>query len=169
MLHFLWLRFTLHKEITSSRILYLLNNKSLLQSPSVVCFWHTFPERCPCPQLCSPVQCSCPSARDLLPGERPCLLRSPQSPAACLEWAAPCWSHTCRWTRNRKLCAKRYGGTNEPGDRRMADKRWKKQWKRKEEEEKKWQEKSLFCECIQLVQKLVIYSLCWRITRVGLR
>lgn len=68
-------------------------------------FWHTVPERCPCPRLCSPVQCSCLSALDQQRGGRPCPLRSPRYPVACLKWAAPCWNHTCRWTGIQKLCS----------------------------------------------------------------
>lgn len=85
---------------------------------SVVSSWHTFPERCPCPQLCSLVRCSCLSAHGQLRGGRPCPLRSPQRHVACLKWAALYWSHTCRWTGNQKLCVKSWG-LNEPRDRQM--------------------------------------------------
>lgn len=70
-------------------------------------FWLTFPERFPCPQLCSLVRCSCPSAHDQLRGGRPCLLRSPQCPGACWEWVARYWSHIYRWTGNQRLQVKR--------------------------------------------------------------
>ena len=129
---------------------------------SIVSFWHTFPERCQCPQLCNLVQCSCPSARALLRGGRPCPPRSPRCPGACWGWAAPRWSRTCRWTGNQELCVERGEQNWDWQIERETQERWTRTagdgWKRSWGESTDTDFRREFILLRMLMQKEIVYS-----------